>query len=31
VSVTLNIYAHVSEADDVGTAERVAARIFGNG
>lgn len=31
VSVTLNIHPHVSEADDVGTAERVAARIFGGG
>lgn len=31
VSVTMNIYAHVTAADDVATAERVAARIFGDG
>lgn len=31
VSVTMNIYAHVTAADDVATAERVAARIFGSG
>lgn len=31
VSVTMNIYAHVTAADDVATAERVAASIFGGG
>jgi integrase len=30
VSVTMSIYAHVTAADDVESAERVAARIFGD-
>jgi integrase len=30
VSVTMSIFAHVTAADDVESAERVAARIFGD-